>query len=464
MEVYCTRPRCSRPQNFFPDLDDPATLRTVQQKYCMACGMPLILRDRYVPIKVLGRGGFGAAFLARDRDTPRMRLCVVKQFQPVGNMSDTQLQLAQNLFEREAEVLEEIGSQHDHIPDLFAYFTVKVPGLQPGLEDKFFYLAQEYIDGQNLEEELIEKNKFSEAEVVEVLQEILKILQFVHDKGIIHRDIKPSNIMRRRDGRLFLLDFGAVKQVTKVPVGTGNSSTGIYSQGFAPPEQMSGGQVYPSTDLYALAVTIITLLTGQEPTQLFDSYSNQWKWKQYAQASSQLASILDKMLLSPPNQRFQSAGEALSALANVSAVFLPPTHVPPQPPIPVTQPPQPLQPPPPLQPRFTTLEVLVGAAFSGFEGALIGIALFSLLKSPVLTLIASSLILGVMIFAQWRRWIGDSWLDRLLIPGITLGIIYFLGTGFGLQEILIFAVAGALVAVALTSLFRLIYNLLSMIL
>ena len=161
---------------------------------------------------------------------------------------------------------------------MYAYFPLPVPSLHSGQEDQFFYLVLEYIDGQNLEEELSQKGKFSEQEVLEVLQEILKILRFVHSKGIIHRDIKPSNIMRRRDGKIFLLDFGAVKQVTNAPIGAA-TSTGIYSMGFAPPEQMAGGQVFPSTDLYALAVTAVMLLTAEPITQLFDVYDNQWKWR-----------------------------------------------------------------------------------------------------------------------------------------------------------------------------------------
>ena len=78
MEVYCTRPGCPRPQNYFGDLDDSATLKTVQQKYCTTCGMLLILVGRYLPLKLLGQGGFGSAFLARDRYTPGMRYCVPK--------------------------------------------------------------------------------------------------------------------------------------------------------------------------------------------------------------------------------------------------------------------------------------------------------------------------------------------------------------------------------------------------
>jgi serine/threonine-protein kinase len=246
--------------------------------------MPLILVGRYIPLRLLGKGGFGAAFLARDRYTPAMRQCVVKQFQPSGNLNPQQLKTAQYLFEREAEVLEELGSRHSQIPDLFAFFPLSTPGLQPGKEDQFFYLVQEFIDGQNLEEELETKGPFSEAQALEVLREILGVLKFVHEHESIHRDIKPSNIMRDKNGRLYLLDFGAVKQVRTVAAAgaTAGRSTGIYSMGFAPPEQMAGSQVYPSTDLYALAVTIITLLTGKDPSELYDSYDNGWNWRQYA--------------------------------------------------------------------------------------------------------------------------------------------------------------------------------------
>ncbi len=465
MEVYCTRPRCPRPQNYFPDLDDITTLKTTQQKYCTSCGMPLLLDGRYVTMKLLGRGGFGAAFLARDRRIPGMRQCVVKQFQPAGNLTSTQLQQAQMMFEREAEVLAQIGDEHEQIPDLFAFFPVIVNSLQPGQQDQFFYLVQEYIDGQNLEEELAQQGKFSEQQVSEVLQEILKILKFVHDRGIIHRDIKPSNIMRRRDGKLFLLDFGAVKQVANVASGAA-SSTGIYSLGFAPPEQMTGGQVFPSTDLYALAVTIITLLTDKEATQLFDAYSNQWKWRMQVTVSPRLGNILDNMLLPAANQRFQSAQEVLDALdspplaptqINSPSVTLPPqSSQSPSPPVPRT---------PVTKPAFSTLELLGGAAFSGFEGALIAIALFSLVKSVPITLTVASLILGLLIFAQTRRWIEKF--DLLIIPTITFAIIFFLPFlqgGLDIQSVIVLAVAASLVAISMTAVFRLIYKLLSLIL
>jgi serine/threonine protein kinase len=472
MELHCTRPGCPRPRNLFADLDDPSILKRVSQKYCVSCGMPLILADRYVPLKLLGQGGFGAAFLARDRYTPAMRHCVVKLFQPAGDLTPQQLQIAQNLFEREAEVLEELGNQHPQIPDLYAFFELTVPSLKPGKQDKLFYLVQEYIKGQDLDQEVTEKGKLSEDEVLEVLWQILPVLQFVHSQGSIHRDIKPSNIMRDRKGKLFLLDFGAVKQVTKVAT-PGASSTGIYSIGYAPPEQMSGGQVYPSTDLYALAVTCIILLTGKQPTELYDSFGNQWNWRSFVQVSQRLANILDRMLLPSPVQRFQSAEDVLNALN------LPPTSPPPplQPasPTPISPLTTPINNPPPVvrQPRFSLVEVLGAAAFSGFEGGLIAIALSSLPVTPGISMGLTVAIVGSLIYAQYRRILEGK--DLPILIGISLAIVVifrnalvpaWIITLFGNPIVGILFVAGltAAGAIAITALFRLIYKLLSMML
>lgn len=480
MEVYCTRPYCQRPQNYFSDLDDTTTLKTVNQKYCTSCGMPLILRDRYLPTKLLGKGGFGTAFLAVDRDTPKMRQCVVKQFQPVVNLTPDALEKARVLFTQEAGVLEEIGNEHKQIPDLFAFFPITVQSSQPGQQDEFFYLVQEYIDGQTLEEELLQEGNFSEIGVKQILTDILPVLQFIHEKGIIHRDIKPSNIMRRRDGRLFLLDFGAVKLITNSPGGNAGS-TGIYSMGFAPPEQMSGSQVFPSTDLYALSVTLITLLTGEDASKLFDAYTNQWNWRSKVAINNKLADVLDQMLLPAASQRFQSAAEVLAALSastptptisprsQPSPIQIPAPIQPPQPiPQPLQQVQPPVAPPPkpiPVKPAFATWELLAGAAFSGFEGALIAIAFFSIVKNPIITLAISVVILSGLIFAQTRRWLEKF--DLLIIPGISLAIILFIPffrSNLVIQQVVVLAVGAALVAIAVTTIFRLIYKLIYAIL
>ena len=446
MEVFCTRPHCQHPQNHFPDLDDIKTLKTVPQKFCTNCGMPLILRDRYLPLKLFATGGFGAAFLAIDRDTPRMRQCVVKQFQPSGNLTEEALEKSRILFTQEAGVLEEIGNEHQQIPKLFAFFTITVPNLKINKSEQFFYLVQEYISGQTLEEELAKQGNFSELKILKILREILPVLQFIHDKGIIHRDIKPSNIIRHYDGRLFLLDFGAVKLIAN----TSSSSTGIYSLGFAPPEQMQGNQVFPSTDLYALAVTLITLLTGKEANKLFDAYTNQWQWRSQISVNPRLAAILDKMLLSAANQRFQSAQEVLESLFPAPSAQT------------ALQPPQPIK---SVQPAFTIWELLAGAAFSGFEAALIAIALFSLVKNPIITLTVVAVILNGLIFAQTKRWLEKF--DLLIIPAVSFAIIFFipfLRSNIAIEQVIILAIVAALISISVTALFRLVYKLMSSIL
>ncbi len=444
--------------------------------------MPLLLLNRYMPQKLLGQGGFGAAFLARDRYTPGLRPCVVKQFQPSGNLTANQLQIAQDLFEREAEVLESLGNANSQIPDLYAFFELTVPDGRSGQSQQFFYLVQEFIDGQTMEDELIQQGPFSEAAVRQVLSEILEVLAFVHANGSIHRDIKPSNIMRHRKGRLYLLDFGAVKQATKG--GAAAHSTGIYSQGFAPPEQVAGAQVYPSSDLYALAVTAIQLLTGKPPNELYDSYKNSWKWQSFAQVSDRLAQILNRMLQPSASDRFQSAEEVLQALNQTPATPHPATPAKPTPaaspaptPVAVSPPQPPLSSPPPFSPAkqrptvgpFSALELLRGAALTGFEAGLLAIAMVSLLG----TMLGSGfwlLLLLILWILQWRRIM--DWKDLLILSGLTLAGVWFfpilrqlpLTTGpmvLPAAQVVLLAVMAGLSAIAVTALFRLIYKLLS---
>lgn len=510
MDIYCTRPGCPRPQNTYPDLDQAGTLQTVQQKYCTSCGMPLILVGRYLPTRLLGQGGFGAAFLSVDRYTPTLRQCVVKQFQPSGDLSPDQIKIAQELFTREAEVLEQIGNKHPLIPDLFAFFPLEVEALgSPGKKQELFYLVQEFVDGQDLEQQLEQQGAFSEKEVVEILGTILKVLEFVHQNGTIHRDIKPSNIMRHRNGKLYLLDFGAVKKVTAQAGQTPGKSTGIYSMGFAPPEQMSGGAVYPATDLYALAVTCLTLLTGKQPAELYDSYRNQWQWRDQVQVSDRLATVLDKMLQPTPSQRYPSAQDALDTLLAASSGRSPaasPASAPGTPAqasgtalqsptaapnpmagvksagaAPLAQPPKGSAKTPSAgqsqsqsqsqsAPSMSLMRLLSHAAFTGFEGTLLAIALFSL--SFLSTVISGGfwlILLGILIVLQYRRVIER--VDLIIIGIVTLLVVLFVP---GLQalpflqassspRLLTVLLAGivALFVVAAAIVFRLVYGLLS---
>ncbi len=304
MDIYCTRPNCSQPINSFPELDTSQTLKTVTQKFCTFCGMPLILGGRYFVDRPLARGGFGVTYIGRDRYTPAMRKCVIKQFMPAG-LAPQQLALAKEMFEREAVVLEDIGT-HPQIPDLFAFLDV------PAGHDEFFYLIQEFIDGFTLEEIINQYGGVAESDLVEMMYSLLPVIQFVHDKGSIHRDIKPSNIMiRKSDQVYYLLDFGAVKNIATAG---GPRSTGIYTPGYGAPEQMRGDRVFPSTDLYAFAATCLHMATGKPPEQLWDPVLNQWHWQDIVTLNPALDRIFTKMLATAPQDRFGSADEVLEHL------------------------------------------------------------------------------------------------------------------------------------------------------
>ncbi|MEC4805520.1 MAG: inactive serine/threonine-protein kinase VRK3 [Jaaginema sp. PMC 1079.18] len=185
----CLNPDCLRPN---PD----------NSQFCQQCGSNLLLVERYWAKSILGEGGFGRTFLAVDELKPSKPPCVIKQFLPQaqGTASVTK---ASELFTREAQRLEELGT-HSQIPALFAYFT----------HENRQYLVQEFIDGQTLEQELNSNGVYTENQIIELLQDLLSVLQFVHQNQVIHRDIKPENIIRRTtDKKLVLVDFGAAKYV-----------------------------------------------------------------------------------------------------------------------------------------------------------------------------------------------------------------------------------------------------------
>ncbi len=161
------------------------------------------LSGRYYIVKHLGGGGFGQTYLAEDRQLPGNPLCVVKQLKPQATDPLT-LQVSQRLFDREAQVLYKLG-KHDQIPQLLAHFE----------QEQEFYLVQEFIEGHELKQELAVGKQLNENQVMTLCGDILKILEFVHQQEVIHRDIKPSNLIRRKqDGKIVLIDFGAVKQVS----------------------------------------------------------------------------------------------------------------------------------------------------------------------------------------------------------------------------------------------------------
>ena len=489
MQLHCTRPNCPSPINHFSDLDSPKLPRPLKQKYCSACRMELVLRGRYLPQSVLGKGGFGTAFLTVDIDSPTRSKCVVKLFQPPVNLSDSQMETALTLFAREAQVLERLGRRHPQIPNLYAYFPLPVTNPLTNQSEELFYLVQEFLDGEDLEKVSDRLGKLPEATVVNILREILKVLDFVHGEGAIHRDVKPSNIMQEADGRLSLLDFGAVKEVT-TPNSAQRGPTTICSPEYAPPEQIMSGQVNVTSDLYALAATCVVLLTNQESRKLRDSVSNTWKWRSYAQVSPDIADVLDRMLMANPSDRFPSAKAVLSALDLAlsrssgstggtpgSSGQFPVGSVSPDPLGTSgrgrTAPPAPASVVPPRSaPAVTTMapmplaRFLSNAAFLGAEGGLLAIATASLLGTTLITSSAWVIMLGTLALLQFKRTIEG--LDLLIILGLTSAAVIFfeaLNT-WALVDGNLFAIvvvaamcAGAAVAVAI--IFRLIFRIVS---
>ncbi|MHC5824775.1 MAG: protein kinase domain-containing protein, partial [Nostoc sp.] len=258
---------------------------------------------RYRPIKSLGGGGFGQTYLAEDIDKLNEH-CVIKQFAPQVQGTGA-LQKATELFEQEAKRLQQLGN-HRQIPTLLAYFN----------EDNRLYLVQEFIDGQNLLAELQQQGIFNEQKVRELLLDLLDILKTVHQQKVIHRDIKPENIIRRGDGKLVLIDFGVSKQLTATVMT--QPGTAIGSFGYAPLEQMQGGEAYPASDLYSIGATCFHLLSGIHPWELWKRQGYGWvaSWRQHLQqnVSQDLGQMLDKLLQEEYQQRYQSAAEVLQDL------------------------------------------------------------------------------------------------------------------------------------------------------
>ncbi|WP_246162575.1 bifunctional serine/threonine-protein kinase/formylglycine-generating enzyme family protein [Brasilonema sennae] len=265
-----------------------------------------VLRNCYKILRLLGNGGFGDTYLAENLDLPGHPLCVVKHLKP-RDPDPVVLQIARRLFASEAQVLYKLGHENNQIPRLFAHFE----------ENGEFYLVQEYVEGSDLSSEVIAGKRWSEQEVTQLLREILEILTLVHKQDIIHRDIKPQNLMRRReDGKIILIDFGAVKEIsTLVNIqGQTSASVAIGTPGYAPNEQAAG---YPklSSDVHAVGMLAIFALTGVKPHDLpRDPTNGEVVWRNWANVSERFADILTKMVRYRFSERYQSAAEALSAL------------------------------------------------------------------------------------------------------------------------------------------------------
>ncbi|MGQ4648222.1 protein kinase domain-containing protein [Lyngbya aestuarii] len=301
--LCCLNPNCQNPLN--PD----------QLKLCQSCGTKLVvlLNNRYRLLKPIGSGGCGRTYLAQDTERQNER-CVIRQFTAPGEGSEALVE-STDLFEKEAKRLEKLG-QHPHIPSLLAYFA----------ENNYLYLVQEFIEGRSLFRELQQQGTFRESKIRKLLLDLLNILKFVHQQGVVHRDIKPANILRRssvdNQGQLVLIDFAIAPELQAMAMAKSGITVG--SLGYVPIEQVQNGEAYPASDLFSLGVTCFHLLTGIHPWELWriqgDSWVSNW-WEQVQQSlgtenalSPKLEQILDRLLQEDQQQRYQSAEAILQDL------------------------------------------------------------------------------------------------------------------------------------------------------
>lgn len=267
------------------------------------------LGGRYEVLDVLGAGGFGHTYIAADRQRPGAPHCVLKHLSFSSQNADM-LKQARRMFAQEAATLERLG-KHEQIPQLLAYFE----------EQGEFYLVQEFIQGKPIAHEIPEGTALSERATVELLEDVLSILVFVHDEEVIHRDLKPENLIRRSSDRaIVLIDFGAVKTIeAQINPARYTQSIPVYTTGYAASEQCLGRPQFNS-DLYSLGMIGIQCLTGTHPTFLdADPRSGELLWKNQVTARPELIAILDFMTQYQSSNRYASAREVLQDLAKLHA-------------------------------------------------------------------------------------------------------------------------------------------------
>lgn len=262
---------------------------------------------RYKIVCQLGTGGFGRTFLAQDMHLPGQPQCVVKQLKP-QTTDQSALQMARRCFNTEAQVLYQLGN-HDQIPRLLAHFE----------DNQEFYLVQEFVKGHPLSKELGKGKPWTEGQAIALMKDVLQVLAFVHEQQVIHRDIKPSNLIRRHeDHRIVLIDFGAVKQVgvpsADLETGLTNLTISIGTQGYMPNEQIAG-KPRLSSDVYAIGVIGIQVLTGIHPRHLGEDEKGEIEWHHRApHVSRDLLDVIDRMVRYDFRDRFTTASEVLEAL------------------------------------------------------------------------------------------------------------------------------------------------------
>ncbi len=314
--THCINPDCLRPN-----------AQPWGNKFCNSCGASLELKNRYIPLQLLGSGGFATIYTVWDLQTNTEKvLKVLVETAPK----------ALELFEQEAAVLASL--HHPGVPkvepDSFFIQTLSHPQAR-----QLPCLVMEKINGPTLADMLDQYPQgCPEGLVFNWLKQAVEILQELHRRNIIHRDLKPSNLMLRQNtGQLVMIDFGGAKQIGWGHRGKGGSSTRLVSPGYSPPEQISGGSIVAQTDFYALGRTMIHLLTGKYPADLEDPITGELRWRNLVHVSGDFADVLDEMVQADVQKRPASAAQIQRKLAGISTTNTIPSWAAPKAPLSIYQ-------------------------------------------------------------------------------------------------------------------------------
>ncbi|MDY7024061.1 MAG: protein kinase [Cyanobacteriota bacterium] len=276
--------------------------------FCIHCGLPIHIERsirNYHVLRTLGQGGMGTTTLAWNAESTLPQtigktripaLVVLKEM----NTDIAQIAKAQELFEREARTLKALT--HEGIPQFYDFFV----------EDGKKYLAMEMIHGQDLEKIVQHKGPAAPAQAIDWMIQTCEVLKYLHeqDPPIIHRDIKPANLLlRNRDRQIFVLDFGAVKEIGTPP------GTRIGAEGYSAPEQ-DRGQPLTLSDLYAVGATLIFLLTGESPLNFYKQQNNSFGFnlESIPTITPQLRKVIEQVTEYRPRDRYADAQQLSQAL------------------------------------------------------------------------------------------------------------------------------------------------------
>jgi serine/threonine protein kinase, bacterial len=274
-------------------LDNPA-----DTLFCRYCGQPITVSHqigRYQILKTLGVGGMGTTYLAWDT----AKLLVLKEM----NADMVEIPKARELFEREAKILQTL--HHPGIPKYYDFFVAT------GRK----YLAMELIHGQDLDLYIIDRGTVTLAQAIDWMIQLCGILGYIHQQQppLIHRDVKPANILVRAiDKQIFLLDFGAVKEIGTL------GGTKIGAPDYMAPEQNSG-QPCTQSDLYAIGPTLIFLLTGRNPADFLELQPDGYRFNVAAipTITPPVRALIDKVTQRRAKDRYLTAVDLIQALKGI---------------------------------------------------------------------------------------------------------------------------------------------------